>query len=261
LVDRDALIDAVVRDASRAILVSDFDGVLSPIVEDPETSRMLDGVARILERIARRLRLVAVISGRPLAFLIERVSIPGVRLIGSYGVEEFADGQRRLHPDVGGWTDRVESATTFLRARFADHPGILVEDKAVSVAVHWRRSPDRAAAQRAVQEVVSELAASTGLRRESGKLVEELRPPLDIDKGTAIADLVDGLRPAVVAYAGDDVGDLPAFRVVLDSGGFALLVDHGEETDPRLRAVATVSFDGAEGFAEWLHELAARLEW
>jgi trehalose 6-phosphate phosphatase len=260
LVDRDALIDAMVRDADRAILVSDFDGVLSPIVSDPETSRMLDGVAQILERIARRLRLVAVISGRPLAFLIERASIPGVRLIGSYGVEEFAGGERRVHAGVGEWVDRVESARTFLRRHFADHPGIVVEDKAVSVAVHWRRSPDRVAAERAVQEVVAELAASTGLRRESGKLVEELRPPLDVDKGTAIADLVDDPRPAVVAYAGDDVGDLPAFRVVLAAGGFALLVDHGEETDPRLRAMATVSFDGAEGFAEWLRDLAARLE-
>jgi trehalose 6-phosphate phosphatase len=255
----DPAIEAICRDAAGAGLVLDFDGVLSPIVTDPGTSRMLPDTPAVLESIAAQLRLVAVISGRPLDFLVDRATLPGVRLLGSYGVETVEDGVHRIHPGAAEWMKPIGQATSRLSAELSDLAGVTVEEKGMSVAVHWRNAVDREQAKVRVRSAVADIAAATGLHRQPGKLVEELRPPLSIDKGTAIAGLIASAGLRVVAYAGDDLGDTPAFNAVREVGGHALLVDHGAETDQDLRSLATQSFDGVEAFGRWLKELAARL--
>jgi trehalose 6-phosphate phosphatase len=80
-------IGALASDPARAGLVLDFDGVLAPIVDDPGSSRMLPGAWELLDRVALRLRLLAVLSGRPAAFLRGCVPCDGVELFGSYGLE------------------------------------------------------------------------------------------------------------------------------------------------------------------------------
>jgi trehalose 6-phosphate phosphatase len=255
----DPVIEAICRDATGAGLVLDFDGVLSPIVTDPSSSRMLPDTPAVLSTIATRLRLVAIISGRPLDFLADRATLPGVRLLGSYGVETIEDGVHRIHPGAARWMKAIGQAASRLSAELSDLTGVTVEEKGVSVAVHWRNAADREQAQERVQNAVADIAVTTGLHRQPGKLVEELRPPLSIDKGTAIAGLIDSESLRVVAYAGDDLGDTPAFKAALAAGGHALLVDHGVETDEGLRSLATQTFDGVESFGQWLKELAARL--
>jgi len=91
---------------------------------------------------------------------------------------------------------------------------------------------------------------------EPGKLVEELRPPINVDKGTAITALLAAHGDLTTfAYAGDDLGDIPALRAARDVGGYALVIDHGEETDPRLLELADETFAGTEAFADWLGKL------
>ena len=133
--------------------------------------------------------------------------------------------------------------------------GIRVEDKGLAVAVHWRQAADEPAARRLVQDAVAELIASTGLHREPGKLVEELRPPVHEDKGTAVRRLIEEAKLERFAYAGDDLGDVPALLAVAEIGGHALVVAHGAETSPEVTAAAHVVFDGVEGFAAWLRDL------
>ncbi|MBD8517601.1 hypothetical protein [Plantibacter sp. CFBP 8804] len=101
-----------------------------------------------------------------------------------------------------------------------------------------------------VEHIIDEF----GLRREPGKCVEELQMPLDEDKGTALHRIIraDGL--GVVAYAGDDRGDLPPFRVALDSGGYALVVD-GPDAAEEVASVAGVHFSGPGEFQQWLGQL------
>jgi trehalose 6-phosphate phosphatase len=122
--------------------------------------------------------------------------------------------------------------------------------------VHWRQAPDEASAAADVRRATAQLAAATGLRAEPGKFVEELRPPVDIDKGSAVRGLLAGRTLTAVAYAGDDLGDLPALGAARAAGGYALVVDHGRETDPRLLQLADQVFPGTEAFAGWLRELA-----
>lgn len=253
---RPTAMKALAEDPASSGLVLDFDGVLSPIVEDPTTSAMPDRVAAILARLAGPLGLLAIMSGRPVDFLEDRVRIAGVPLLGSYGIEQIRDGVRQIDPAAEKWLGPVRRASRALSDQLAGAPGVRVEEKSVSVAVHWRQASDQAAAAEEVRRITTRVAAETGLRLEPGKLVEELRPPVDIDKGSAISDLFAARKLAVTAYVGDDLGDIPALRAVRESGGYALVVDHGAETDPRLIELADEIYSGTEGFASWLAELA-----
>jgi trehalose 6-phosphate phosphatase len=254
--DRPSAIQALAASPAESALVLDFDGVLSPIIEDAAASALPEQAARALTRLAPSLGVLAVISGRPADFLADRVRIAGVRLLGSYGIEQIEDGSRRVDPAAQPWLAPVREATRELDERFGNAPGILVEHKSITVAVHWRQAPDRQAAETEIEQATASLADRTGLRLEPGKLVAELRPPVDIDKGSAIRALLAATRPAVAAYAGDDVGDIPALRAIRELGGYALVVDHGSETDPRLLALADETFAGTGAFAAWLTDLA-----
>jgi trehalose 6-phosphate phosphatase len=254
-------VEALAADPARSGLVLDFDGVLAPIVADPTTSALPDRAAASLERLAERLGLVAIISGRPAAFLAERVGLPGVPLLGSYGMEQSRDGVRQIDPEAAKWLGQVQKAASTLREQLAGSAGIRVEEKSVSVAVHWRQAPDHAAAAEDVRRVTGRIADELGLRLEPGKLVEELRPPIDVDKGSAISALL-AAHPdlSAFAYAGDDLGDIPALRAARDDGGYALVIDHGPETDPRLLELADETFPGTEAFADWLGDLADKVD-
>ena len=249
--------EALAGNAATSGLVLDFDGVLSPIIEDPAASRLPDGVAASLGRLARTLGLLAVISGRPVEFLADRISIPGVYLLGSYGMEQIRDGVRRVDPGAKKWLGPVREASRALRDLLGASPGVVVEEKPVSVTVHWRQAPDQAAAARDVHRATARIAGETGLRLASGKLAEELLPPIDVDKGSALVTLLASKDLTTVAYAGDDVGDIPALRAVREAGGYALVVDHGDETDPLLLKLADQTYAGPDRFAAWLADLAS----
>ena len=111
-----------------------------------------------------------------------------------------------------------------------------------------------------MRRVTARIADQLGLRLEPGKLVEELRPPINVDKGSAVSALL-AAHPdlSAFAYAGDDLGDIPGLRAARDAGGYALVVDHGRETDPRLLELADEAFPGTEAFADWLGKLADRV--
>jgi trehalose 6-phosphate phosphatase len=252
-----SVLEALAADPGRSGLVLDFDGVLAPIVADPTASAMPDRVAKSLARLAGGLGLVAVISGRPVGFLEDRVKAPGVPLLGSYGMEQSFDGAREIAPAAEEWLGQVRQAGQRLRELLADVPGIRIEEKSVSVAAHWRQAPDREAAADQVRRAAARVSEETGLRVEPGKLVEELRPPISVDKGSAITALLAAHADLTAfAYAGDDLGDIPALRAASAAGGYALVIDHGAETDPRLLELADETFAGTEAFADWLAKLA-----
>jgi trehalose 6-phosphate phosphatase len=255
-------IEALAENPPSSGLILDFDGVLAPIVEDPTTSAMPDGVAAVLGRLAGKLGLLAVMSGRPAEFLADRVPVAGVPLLGSYGIEQFQDGVIQVAPGAREWLGAVDEASRALSESLAGSPGIRIERKSVSVAVHWRQAPDHAAAETEVRRVAERVAADTGLRPEPGKLVEELRPPIDVDKGSAVLDLIGSENLSVIAYVGDDLGDIPALeamREATDFRGYALVVDHGPETAQKVRDSANQTFAGTEAFAAWLADLATKI--
>ncbi len=245
-------------------MVTDFDGTLAPIVEDPATARPLPGTATLLTRLARRFGVVAVVSGRPAAFLVEHLvtagtagAVPGaegVHLIGLYGLESAAAGGGVVvEPAAEPWRAVVAEVAGRLGA---DTPaGVGVESKDLAVTVHWRRAP--AAAGWAADRVAAE-AGRSGLVAHRGRRSLELRPPLAIDKGTVLRRLVGSCSAA--CYLGDDLGDLPAFTALSDwaardgrDGVAVAVID--EETAPDVAALADLTLTGPEaavGLLAWL---------
>ena len=186
-----------------AAVVLDFDGTLSPIVDVAAEARPVDGAVELLDRLAGRLGLVAVMSGRPVDFL-RRLLPPSVALSGLYGLEVIRDGVRRDLPGAGAWREVVADVARISVDRGPE--GMVVEPKGLSLTLHYRTRPDVAPAVVAWAE---KQAARSGLVARPAKMSVELHPPIAVDKGTALEALTAGL--AAVCYAGDDQGDLPAF--------------------------------------------------
>jgi trehalose 6-phosphate phosphatase len=198
-----ALLGPIVSRASDGGILLDFDGTLSPIVDDPAAARPLPGVTDALEELTQHYRLVGVLSGRPVAFL-EPLLPAGMVLSGLYGLEVLRDGQRTDHPFAGSWREAIEDV---VRCSVSlGPPGMQVEPKGLSLTLHYRSRPELAGA---VREWAAAQAARSGLLARPARMSIELHPPISTDKGTALDALAEGL--AAVCYVGDDLGDLPAF--------------------------------------------------
>ena len=253
----DELITRIGTQPDRTALILDFDGTLAPIVADPPAARMTVGVDEPLRVLAQCLGTVAIVSGRPAAFLGEHAAVPGVRLLGVYGTEEWRDDAPRPRNEALAWLPALDVARERLTTALVGNPGLLLEDKGLAVAVHWRNAHNRFGASAFVEQVVAGIVEETGLRQEPGKFVLELRPPLDWDKGTSVRAIVEEARPALTVFGGDDRGDLTAFAAVRDLGGVAVAVAHDSETPAEVLAAADVVVQGSAGMAAWLTRLAA----
>jgi trehalose 6-phosphate phosphatase len=179
----------------RAAILLDVDGTLAPIVARPELARVPDETRVELARLADSYALVACISGRPSAQAREIVGVDGLVYVGEHGLE--------LDPDALRWRGRIEDFVHSVEAP--------AEVKRLSASFHFRQAADPSAA-RFQLERVAERARADGLRPRWGRMVLEIRPPVDADKGTAVRRLLEerGLRRAL--YAGDDETDRDAFR-------------------------------------------------
>lgn len=135
----DEVIQAIAA-GSDAGLVMDFDGVLSPITDEPALSELLRGTAQTLERLAGRLSTVALLSGRPVGFLADRATIPGVDLYGSYGLERLTDGGIDVVPEAQEWTTAVQAATRELHRELDSIDGVDVEEKSLMTSSPRRRA-------------------------------------------------------------------------------------------------------------------------
>jgi trehalose 6-phosphate phosphatase len=254
-------LSALVAEPSRTVVVTDFDGTLSPIVDDPTTARPLDGVVGVLGRLASTFATVAVVSGRPASFLLDRLGTATrdpagfreLRLFGLYGMESVGpDGSVRLVEEATTWLPVITEVASSLRAHAP--PGVLVEVKGAATTVHWRLAPG---AEGQVAEQVAELVATSGLVAHPGRRSVELRPPLAVDKGTVLGGIAAGHGAA--CFLGDDLGDLPAFvelSRLRDEGlatvGVAVI---DSDTAPEVTAAADLTVAGPPGalaLLEWL---------
>jgi trehalose 6-phosphate phosphatase len=247
----DALLAPFLAAPDRAAVCTDFDGTLSPIVDEPDRARPLDGAVEALVACAGRYAVTAVLSGRPVAYLRRRLD-DRLHLSGLYGLERVAGGEVVAHPEAERW--RAVAGGAADRAEAALGAGV-VERKGLSLTLHHRTAPERTDEIRAW--AVAEAAAS-GLEVRGAKASVELHPPIAADKGTALRELVAGLD--AVCFLGDDIGDLPAYDALaaLRAEGVHT-VGVGVRTSETPAAVlerADVLVEGPEGALDVLRRLA-----
>ncbi|KUI30351.1 haloacid dehalogenase [Mycobacterium sp. IS-1742] len=220
-----------------SMLFLDYDGTLSPIVSDPDAAVLVDGAAEALALVAA-VCPVAILSGRDLADVRARVGAPGLWYAGSHGFELTGpDGTYHQNEAAAVFVPVLERAAGDLRESFAHIPGVRVEHKRFAVAVHYRE----VGAADQVAEIVSathRLGRQAGLRVTSGRMLVELRPDIDWDKGTTlrwIRDRLDTTGSLLPVYIGDDLTDEDAFDAVRFDG-IGIVVRHDEDTDRRTAA-------------------------
>jgi trehalose 6-phosphate phosphatase len=248
--------------AGRSALCLDFDGTLAPIVDDPEAAAPLPGTPELLGRLAGRFAAVALVSGRPAAWLAARAAAPGVRYLGLYGLEEIVDRRVVVAPEAEPLGPVVRAALRDLAGDPAvTAAGAYVEDKGLSAGVHLRRVADPGRWAGPIEAAARRIAARHGLRVEPGRLVWELRPAVGFDKGDAVRRVVAEARAEAVVMAGDDRGDLVAFRAVeeLAASGLAGLrvAVRSAESPPELLDQADLAVEGPEGLRALLERWAA----
>lgn len=249
----------------QALLVFDFDGTLSEIVPNPPDARIVEASAEAIDRLAARGVRVAVISGRPATTLLElsgargRPGFSRAIIFGHYGAErvDLETGIESFPAPPEG----VGQARDALAPIAKRYPGAHLEDKGLAVALHLRQSENPAEAFKEVESEVREIAQNAGLDVEPGRYVWELRAA-DADKGQALTTLLDELRPEAVMFAGDDLGDLPAFRALQESSIPAVkcAVVSASSEALELHDLADVLCEGPRGVASWLWHLANKVE-
>ncbi|WP_137994257.1 trehalose-phosphatase [Streptomyces vilmorinianum] len=261
---RDGLAALLAR-PDKAVVALDFDGTLAEIVPDPEQARAHPGAVPALSALAPEVASVAVVTGRPAGVAVRYggfAGVPGLEhlvVLGHYGAERW-DARTgtvqaaAVHPGVASVRAELPGFLDSVGA----WPGTWIEEKGRAVAVHTRRAADPQGAFEALKAPLADLATRHGLVLEPGRMVLELRPP-GMDKGVALAEYVREVGAGSVLYAGDDLGDLPAFAAVekLRSNGTpGLLVCSGSTEVQELAERADLSVAGPLGVVEFLTELA-----
>ena len=244
-------------------VLCDVDGVLAPIVRRAEDAHVREETSVLLGKLARRYACVACISGRTVSDVRRLVGVGGIAYAGSHGAELLEPGSTRPRtiPAFQSWENRVRRFAGQHDTRELRLVRIRIEDKGPIVAFHWRGAPDEDAARTHLEGLAQE-AETSGFATHWGRKVLEVRPPVPIDKGQAVRDLVSRSGARAALYAGDDVTDLDAFDA-LDR----LVGDHtldaavrvGVESDEGPRAIverADLVVGGVEGFARVLAALA-----
>ncbi|CAL2066572.1 Trehalose 6-phosphate phosphatase [Streptomyces murinus] len=260
---------ALLANPTAAVIGLDFDGTLAPIVDDPEQARAHPAAVAALTALAPKVAHVAVITGRPAGVAVRYggfAGVPGLdhlTVLGHYGAERWDAATGTVtapapHPGVAA----VRAELPGLLDRVGAWQGTWIEEKGRAVAVHTRRAQDPQAAYEALRAPLTDLATRHGLIVEPGRMVLELRPP-GMDKGVALGKYLRETGAGSVLYAGDDLGDLPAYAAVdklRSEGTPGVLVCSGSTEVTELAERADLVVDGPEGVVGLLSALAAQLD-
>jgi len=277
-----ALLAAAVGDPDHTVVGLDFDGTLAPLVPDPDDSRPLPGTVEVLSSLGAAGVTVVVVTGRSPEVAARLLGLTGDggaargavaprlrRLVihGHYGLQTWsaADGSLTSMVDERSTAaiSRVRAQLPGVLAELGAADGVTVEDKDVSLVVHTRRAADPQGSLDAVTPALTAVATAAGLEVQPGRFVCEIRPG-GVDKGDTLTGVMDRAGAVAALYAGDDVGDLPAWAALglaRDRGVTTLGVASGQAQTPgQVERAADFVVDGPVGVLALLRQLADALD-
>jgi trehalose 6-phosphate phosphatase len=255
---------AILDHPTDTLLALDFDGTLAPIVEDPELAYVDPAAVAALARLGDLVGQIVLITGRPARAAVRlggfqgRTGLESLIVLGQYGVERWDAASGTLQAPAE--PNPIEGVQDELRTVLEEHRATdaRVELKGRALAVHTRGMEDPPGTLRRLRGPLADLARRHGLVVEPGRQVLEIRAP-GMDKGKALRSIMAETDARQVIFAGDDLGDLPAFHAVQqlrDQGIPGLLVCSASTEEMALAEISDVIVDGPAGVAVWLTALA-----
>ncbi|MDX6439132.1 MAG: trehalose 6-phosphate phosphatase [Gaiellaceae bacterium] len=235
----DSLLTRIAEAPEETAILLDVDGVLAPIVDVPHESAVPEETRLELRRLNGRYALVACISGRSSADARRVVGLDELVYVGEHGLE--------LAPEAPAWSDRLQSFAATID--WED-----VERKPLTVTFHYRRAESEKEALKML-EAVATRARHEGLVARFGRKVLELRPPIDVHKGTAVTHLLGERGLGRALYAGDDSTDLDAFNALRALELGVKVAVASPEGPAELREAADIVIDGPAAMLELLRSL------
>jgi len=242
------------------MLLFDYDGTLTPIVERPELAELDEEVRQHIRRLAHQRHItVGMISGRALPDLKSRVDVEGVIYAGNHGLEIEGPGLQFVNPIADELRPVLRLLYKVLDRTVGRIRGVFVEDKGLSLSVHYRMVDDHQVAEvgNVFQRVVNGVQALGKVRITSGKKVYEVRPAAPWDKGKAIGLLIKRYgkrashRDLLPVYLGDDLTDEDGFKVIEEHGGVSVLVG-----EPGTKTAARYILDSPREVSVFLRNLS-----
>jgi len=215
------------------LLLSDYDGTLTPIVSRPEEAILSPEVKEKLCALTQKpTSSVGIISGRSLSELKSMVAIEGIYYAGNHGLEIEGPGIKFVSQPAELAQATIKDLAQQLSAALDSIAGVIVEDKGLSLSVHYRlvKKSEETLVAETFQQVISPSLNEGKVRVSSGKKVWEVRPPIDWHKGKAVAAITREIKallklePILTIYLGDDTTDEDAFRVIHHPEGWSIFV-------------------------------------
>jgi len=225
-----------IRVASHILLLSDYDGTLTPIVNRPDEAVLPPEVREKLRALAKKPTFsVGVISGRSLLEVKVLVGIKGIYYAGNHGLEIEGPGLKLINPVAKATQAEIKDLAKQFSAKLGGIEGVIVEDKGLSLSIHYRlvKNSEENVIAEIFHQIASPLLREGKVKVTSGKKVWEVRPPIDWHKGKVVKTIMNEIRAflkceqLLTIYLGDDTTDEDAFRVIHRPEGWSIFV--GEE--------------------------------
>ncbi len=240
-------------------LVLDFDGTMSEFVPVLENAVIFPDIVPSLRRLAKRLALVAVMSGRAARDVERRVGIEGIVYVGNHGAEFISDGAVCAAENVSDAEQELQAWLETL-ARAANDPGLVLENKRFSASLHFRQATDEVGVVERLKQALESMPDMGDFEVFWGNKILEIRRRDGVDKGVALDRLIGDWCPSSVIFLGDDTTDADALRVLRerrDAGkisglGIAVVQDGTPES---VLEYADYSLDGVPEVAAFLSRL------
>ena len=243
-------VKARVDRAGSILLFLDFDGTLAPIVQEPMLAVLPAATRHVLnELVAHATITIAIVSGRSLGDVEGRVGMPDLIYAGNHGLEIEGRGLSFEHPQAAVLKGAIREVTERIAAHAASLAGIEIESKGLTSSIHYRRAPR--SAQIHLEAVLRDIVAPVdpNIELKEGKMVHEIRPRIDWDKGKAAAWIRKqlGQPDALPIVAGDDLTDESAFGAFDDA--ITICVDPRRPTAAKYQVESP---DDLRTFLDWL---------
>ena len=222
-----------VRAASHVLLLSDYDGTLTPIVSRPDKAILSPEVRGKLRALAEKPTFsVGIISGRSLSEVKSLVAVEETYYAGNHGLEIEGPGLKFIHRAAKATQPEIQNLLRQLSTELANIEGVLVEDKGLSLSVHYRlvRKSEEGIVAKIFHQITSPRLSEGKIKVTTGKKVWEVRPPIDWHKGKAVETIIKELKAflrdgrALIIYLGDDTTDEDAFKVIHRPRGWSIFV-------------------------------------